>query len=230
MKRTEIEVGMIVAVKRGPASKDRYKAVILDTRDWCETDGGEQGEYVVKTAATMVKAYGFGPRTGIAIAKKRPYPPKGELPKWEPEIAPLSLIAETWATYEARRAVAHSERSAAVRAKDAAYEALVDRRSALEARLGVKAPHPTEFETMTLRLSDLEAIADKLSTLTEALVEYEYSGGGDETCTQACGGTVNKPHAPTCLFAKLANEVAKSEEDRRFGQPHHGHHDEDHQS
>ncbi len=206
MKRAELEVGMVVAVKRGPASKDRYKAIVLDTRDW--VDAG-RGNFALKTPGAKVKDFGFGPRHGIAIARKRPYTPKGELPKWEPDIVPLSLIAETWAAYEARTAQRHREQAAATRAEDDAYEARAARRSALEARLGVKAAPLTDFEVMTLWLSDLEAIAAQITTLTEALVEYEYSGGGDETCTQGCGGTVNKPHAPTCLFAKLDKRAAR---------------------
>ena len=162
MKRTELEVGMIVAVKRGPASKDRYKAIVLDVRDWCEPDGGE--DFVVKTASTPVKAYGFGPRTGIAIAKKRPYTPKGELPKWEPGIVPLPLIAEVWSAYEARTAQVRRERSDATRAEDAAFEARIARREAVEASLGLTTPKRGDEDVLTVTLADLEALAAKLAS------------------------------------------------------------------
>lgn len=189
MKRTEIEVGMVVAAKRGPASKDQFMAFVLDTRDWVEV---EVGVFALK--APLKNDFGFfAPKSGVPVARKQHFTPRGELPEWEVDVVPLSLITGTWADFEARLVRECAERRAESQAEEEAFVLKDKREKDLVARLGLAKPRGDD-DRMEVSLADLEAIADsRTKSVTPQDIERvaAYLKTIEAEAAAANGGYVN---------------------------------------
>jgi hypothetical protein len=199
MKLADLQVGMWVAVRDGPSSKNCFKALVLDLGKWCE---GKQGHDYVPFKDPMA----LSDVTGIALAAGRTrFMGISEKDCWYPRISQPGLIVEPWESYEARVEAARKQRISRQQDEEQAYDAARARRESISKRLnltdvGFFSPH--KFDRVVVTLAELEVLADRLEARDEQAI-----GKRVQAATQEASDPARDP-----LFKSLPpEELAKVE-------------------
>lgn len=164
MKRTDLVSGELYAAKNGPASKDRYRVVVLDPLgSWSEFS--HHGAFWEGSPGGLVPC--------AAIAKN-----VDGVPVWEPVTIRASLIAEPWAVHLEAMKARRERRADATREKDAKRQVADARCDAVCNRLGIhrRSLHMGSFTFVTMDLNELEGLA---ATMSELIADLKRMSNGE---------------------------------------------------
>lgn len=166
MKREQLSVGMVVAVKRGPRSRSLERAIVLSVEP-AELYGkrgiplafaGRPGRSEVVAMMARLEDQGVDRTTAHVLARQmtRPW-------RWETRLA--SLIAGSWDAYRAQKDAERHAAAMFMRDEDERWDLAIALARQLTERLGVpvtarRCPEGS-FEG-AVRLKDLQKVADRL--------------------------------------------------------------------